>query len=263
MSDHESKIISGPARWSRRHDDIPRILPRRTVAGQPDISSDEGVENYQFHVLVIDPQPLTRNCLVAAMKGASNLASIAAVASVEETRGLMERGAVFDAAIYNLDRSPVDERALPDLLMPMMAALMDTPLMVLASSTAPACLNTAMQHGVRGFLASDTTLSVVLQAIRLICTGWMLYPAFRHGDTFQAQPKFAARGDSDAVKLTPRQEEVLKCLATGMPNKSIAFHLKMSESTVKAHIKEIMQRVGAANRTQVVALIGKNEDQDL
>ena len=44
-----------------------------------------------------------------------------------------------------------------------------------------------------------------------------------------------------------------------MPNKTIAFQLKMSESTVKAHIKEIMQRLGAANRTQVVALMGRND----
>lgn len=263
MSDNESKILSGPPRWSRRHDDIPRILPRRSVAGQPDMLSEEGGEDYQFHVLVIDPQPLTRNCLVAAMRGASNLASIAAVASVEETRQLLENGAVFNAAIYNLDRSPVDDRMLPDLLMPMMAALMDTPLLVLAASTAPTCLTTAFQHGVRGYLASDTTLAVILQAIRLVCTGWMLYPAFRQGEALQLQPQFAHNSDGNAVRLTPRQEEVLKCLATGMPNKSIAFHLKMSESTVKAHIKEIMQRVGAANRTQVVALIGKNEDQDL
>lgn len=225
--------------------------------------SDEGSDDYQFHVLVIDPQPLTRNCLVAAMKGASNLASIAAVSGFEETRRLLEQGAVFNAAIYNLDRNPADERTLPDLLGPMMTALMDTPLLVLAANTSPNCLMAAFQHGVRGYLASDTTLAVILQAIRLVCAGWMLYPAFRHGDTQQMQPQLAHRNEGGAVRLTPRQEEVLKCLATGMPNKSIAYHLQMSESTVKAHIKEIMQRVGAANRTQVVALIGKSEDQDL
>ncbi len=247
-------------RWSRGHDNIPRIIPRRLIAGHS--AGDPGGDDYQFHVLVIDPQPLTRNCLIAAMKDASNLASVIAVENVEDIQRLLAEGVTFDAAVLNLDRGPVDERSLTALLMPILLALLDTPLVLLSSSTAPACLTVAFQHGVRGYLATDTALAVILQAIRLVCTGWMIYPAFRHSEPPQAQAQLTHKGEGGSVKLTPRQEQVLQCLATGMPNKSIAFHLKMSESTVKAHIKEIMQRVGAANRTQVVALIGRNDDQD-
>src|SRR3546814_15096283 len=86
----------------------------------------------------------------------------------------------------------------------------------------------------------------------------MIYPACKHDEP----PRLPLLENGLSVKLTPRQAEVLQCLATGMPNKSIAFHLKMSESTVQAHIKEIMQRVGAAHRPQVVALPGRSKGKE-
>ena len=52
--------------------------------------------------------------------------------------------------------------------------------------------------------------------------------------------------------LTSRQSEVLRELRQGKPNKIIAYELGMSESTVKVHIRNIMRKVGATNRTQVV-----------
>src|SRR3546814_1827850 len=79
----------------------------------------------------------------------------------------------------------------------------------------------------------------------------MIYPAFKHDEP----PRLPLLENGLSVKLTPRQEEVLQCLATGMPNKSIAFHLKMSESTVKAHIKEIMQRRSEEHTSELQSLM--------
>ena len=59
----------------------------------------------------------------------------------------------------------------------------------------------------------------------------------------------------DPDELTPRQAEVLYCLESGMSNRGIASHLRNSPSTVKSHVKGIMLRFGAANRTQAVALL--------
>lgn len=52
--------------------------------------------------------------------------------------------------------------------------------------------------------------------------------------------------------LTPRQSEVLERLREGKPNKVIARDLNMTEATVKVHVRQIMRKFGAANRTQVV-----------
>src|SRR3546814_3753593 len=62
----------------------------------------------------------------------------------------------------------------------------------------------------------------------------------------------AAAGLDDGM-LTPRQQDVLLLLARGLSNKAIASQLEISESTVKVHIRAIMERTGMMNRTQIVA----------
>ena len=54
--------------------------------------------------------------------------------------------------------------------------------------------------------------------------------------------------------LTGRQRQVLEGLSRGMTNRQIATNLMVTERTVKAHVKELMRRLGASNRTQVVAI---------
>lgn len=53
------------------------------------------------------------------------------------------------------------------------------------------------------------------------------------------------------AKLTHREQEVLRCLMAGLPNKRIARKLNISDSTVKTHLSNIMQKLDAHNRTEV------------
>jgi len=54
--------------------------------------------------------------------------------------------------------------------------------------------------------------------------------------------------------LTPREREVLELLADGLPNKTIAEHLDISDQTVKFHVASICGKLGAANRTEAVRI---------
>jgi DNA-binding NarL/FixJ family response regulator len=54
--------------------------------------------------------------------------------------------------------------------------------------------------------------------------------------------------------LTPREQEVLRMLARGLANKEIAARLNISEHTVKFHVAAILGKLGAASRTEAVAL---------
>jgi DNA-binding NarL/FixJ family response regulator len=54
--------------------------------------------------------------------------------------------------------------------------------------------------------------------------------------------------------LTPREHEVLDCLATGQCNKTIARHLEISVTTVKAHVQAIMGKLDASSRTHAVSI---------
>jgi|SRR4026207_804028 DNA-binding NarL/FixJ family response regulator len=83
------------------------------------------------------------------------------------------------------------------------------------------------------------------------------------GRAFTARPpsrraRPAALDDSPAIDdefqepLTPREVEVLELLAEGLPNKSIAVRLGISDQTVKFHVASVCGKLGAANRTQAV-----------
>ncbi len=52
--------------------------------------------------------------------------------------------------------------------------------------------------------------------------------------------------------LTPRQEQVLRCICNGMSNKAIAHHLKLQENTVKMYVKMIFAKLNVSSRTQAV-----------
>jgi DNA-binding NarL/FixJ family response regulator len=57
---------------------------------------------------------------------------------------------------------------------------------------------------------------------------------------------------SSAEVLTPREQEVLQLLAEGLPNKTIADRLYISEHTVKFHVNAILSKLGAQSRTEAV-----------
>jgi NarL family two-component system response regulator YdfI len=54
--------------------------------------------------------------------------------------------------------------------------------------------------------------------------------------------------------LSPRENEILHLLAAGLGNKEIAWKLKISEHTVKFHVTSILNKLGASNRTEAVAM---------
>ena len=67
-----------------------------------------------------------------------------------------------------------------------------------------------------------------------------------------------SKGVRPAPKFTERQYAVLTCLCRGDPNKMIGRKLGMTEMTVKAHIREIMRKLGVGNRTQVALAAAHN-----
>ena len=88
------------------------------------------------------------------------------------------------------------------------------------------------------------TLSITLAAIRLVKAGGTFVPV----DLLLA-PR-TDRMPPQQNRLTSRQGAVLNHLQQGKANKIIAYELGMSESTVKVHVRNIMHKMGATNRTQ-------------
>jgi DNA-binding CsgD family transcriptional regulator len=101
-----------------------------------------------------------------------------------------------------------------------------------------------------GILTDDLSADAFVQSLRLICSGERVFPRklAPAGSSPTPSPDIEAR--SDGVRLSPREKEVLLYLTDGHSNKAIAQHLNMAEATVKVHIKNMLRKINADNRTQ-------------
>jgi DNA-binding NarL/FixJ family response regulator len=108
----------------------------------------------------------------------------------------------------------------------------------------------ALQRGARGYIpTTSTTIDVAVEVIRLVRVGGTFMPATNaraETDDCNGQHKSGLER-----QFTPRQIAVLNHLRRGKANKIIAHELAMSESTVKVHVRNIMKKMKATNRTEV------------
>ncbi len=121
----------------------------------------------------------------------------------------------------------------------------------------PATIRAALALGVRGFLPKSEPAEVIAQALTLVCAGGTYIPAgamvgLATGLATGSAPAPLPSPAGASAGLTPRQLDVLRCLAQGLPNKLIARELALTEGTVKIHIAAILRVLGARNRTEAL-----------
>jgi len=103
----------------------------------------------------------------------------------------------------------------------------------------------ALEAGARGYLLKNMPPSELVQVIRQVHAGKKRVPP-------EVASQLAEHMSDEA--LTQREIEVLRQVAGGNRNRDIGDHLLISEETVKVHIKHIMEKLGATDRTQAVAI---------
>jgi DNA-binding NarL/FixJ family response regulator len=103
--------------------------------------------------------------------------------------------------------------------------------------------------GARGLLLRDTGAERLATALAAAAQGLVVL------DPSLAASLLASRDPSSSTlveDLTPREQEVLRLLAEGLPNKAIALRLGISEHTVKFHVNAVLGKLGAQSRTEAV-----------
>ena len=108
-----------------------------------------------------------------------------------------------------------------------------------------------LKTGVRGYIPTSLSLNVAVEALRLVKAGGVFIPA----SSIVPDSNGPALVKNTAL-LTERQMEVVEEIRHGKANKQIAYELKMSEHTVKVHLRHIMRKLKARNRTEVAVLSG-------
>jgi len=123
----------------------------------------------------------------------------------------------------------------------------DVPVIMISANEDHHYITKAIELGAKGFVPKTTSTDIMLSALKLVLSGGTYLPP-------QLLTYHSDHDDSKAERgqLTPRQIEILHYLQKGVQNKIIAHELKLSESTVKVHIRRIFTLLGAKNRSQAV-----------
>jgi DNA-binding NarL/FixJ family response regulator len=223
----------------------------------PAVCSPQGMANrsadsVRRHLAIADPSRLRRDCLKLALGLQAKRWRITDVAAAAELARLIEQGHGFTVIL--LGGPTCRQINLADLEL-LLAAAPGTPILVAADCDDRNRALAILGAGARGFLPTNLSLKVLLAALERLRGGGTYIPLVltepAHGDIaseVRATPW---------CELTRRQREVLALISEGLSNKLIANALTMTESTVKAHVKNIIRRLNVANRTQAALLAAR------
>jgi DNA-binding NarL/FixJ family response regulator len=129
-------------------------------------------------------------------------------------------------------------------------ALPDVPVVVFSGTSNRATVLAALDAGAMGFIPKTAPHDVLLSALHLVFSGSIYIPQeVLNGEELPAAPRSEA---IEALKLTPRQSEVMHMLLMGLSNKRICRALGITESTVKIHVTAVLRALRATTRTQAV-----------
>jgi len=210
--------------------------------------------------LIIDDHPLFREALHSAVQMTYPDADTVEARTVAEAMEILEGSKPFDLALLDLNVPGVQGF---EGLLQLRTRHPRLPVVVVSGHEEPRIISEALSYGAAGFIPKSARKSDLAAAIRSVMDGAIYVP-----ETYEGQPPDADSADrADMVqrlaKLTPQQLRVLQMLRQGLLNKQIAYELQVGETTVKAHVSEILRKLNVYSRTQAVIEVSKLDNAEL
>ncbi|MGL5138117.1 MAG: LuxR C-terminal-related transcriptional regulator [Beijerinckiaceae bacterium] len=245
--------------------------------------------NVKPYILVIDPRALTRGCVVHVLRMEFPECAVEEVVTFSDCAA--HSTAPPRLIILGLDHDEQSDVEVARRLRFLREAFPKAPIALMCEDDDHS-LEAAIRHGCSGYLPTSLPLAVAVAALRLVMVGGSYFPNFPQLDRVGGQ-SVAPAGDrkgsgsqgpilmaeiglpialpaimapvekpetitSHAALVggafTPRELQVIAALQRGLSNKIIAADLGMSENTVKVHVRHVMRKLRATNRTQAALM---------
>jgi len=197
-----------------------------------------------IRVLTVDDHPVLREG-IAAMLGSETGVLVVAEASNGAEAIEQFRAHHPDVTLMDLQMPLMDGT---DAIVAIRQHAPDARIIVLTTYSGDAQVARALRAGASAYLLKSMLRKELVETIRTVHAGQKRIPP-------EIAAEMAEHYGDDA--LSPREVEVLRLVAAGNANKMIADHLAISEETVKAHVRSILSKLGANDRTHAVTLAVK------
>jgi len=193
----------------------------------------------RIRVLVADDHPVVRQGLMANLKPQRDMKVVAEANDGLEAITLIKEH-LPDVVILDLRMPRMDGL---DVIGAVNESKLPVKVIIMTTFESEEDINRSLKAGARGYLLKDSTQEEILDAIRRVNVGEIYLPA-------RIVQKVAEGFRKQA--LSPREMEVLQCVAAGKSNKEIGVQLFIAERTVKSHVKNVLEKLDVPGRTAAI-----------
>lgn len=213
-----------------------------------------GRSAWGMNIVVIDDRLLLRECFAKGIEAAQEGISVLCFSSVTEWQDVAQEHQTVSLVL--LCRSGRKMAVSHPEIEALSAG--DVPLILVSDEDDAGEIRTAISLGARGFIPENVELRLAVTAMYLVRAGGVYLPESVLNPARHPGHAENNNGSSPIQTLfTERQAAVVEALRQGKPNKIIAYELNMRESTVKVHIRNVMAKLKAKNRTEVAFITNR------
>jgi DNA-binding NarL/FixJ family response regulator len=201
-------------------------------------------------VLAVDDHPLLREGIAALIGSEEDMELVGEASNGREALDLFRK---YQPDITLMDLRMPEMNGI-DAIGAIRGEFLDARIIVLTSHPGDVQVSRALKAGARGYLLKGMLRKELPETIRAVYAGHKRLSS-------EAAAEIAEHAIDDA--LTPREIDVLRLVAAGNANKEIGTQLSLTEVTVKTHVKNILAKLGANDRTHAVTIALKRGIIDL
>ena len=211
-------------------------------------SFDDEAKTARNAIIIIDERALVRDCLVYCLQAKYVSHAVFAFATLSEWMKVendFPAPSVILLCVQTRQKKSLNDSDDVEVLA---RVAVSAPLIIVSDVEDGSRIMRAIESGARGYIPTSMTLGIAVEAVRLVEAGGTFVP-------ISVMSSFQNSGNGESQLFTARQIMVVEALCRGKSNKQISYELGMCESNVKVHIRHIMRKLKARNRTEVAMMV--------
>ncbi|MGG6262971.1 response regulator [Leptolyngbya sp. AN03gr2] len=194
-----------------------------------------------IRLLIADDHPVVRRGLIAVLDDQDDMEVVAEVSNGRDAIAQF-RAVQPDVAILDL-RMPEVKGV--DAIAAIRAEFPDACIIMLTIYETDEDIYQGLRAGARAYLLKDTPLEEIMEVIRAVCEGKRYVPN-------RISEKYITH--AERPQLSDRERQVLELMATGHNNKTMSAALSITEHTIRFHVANLIDKLGASDRTEAVVI---------